>query len=454
MMQATQGSSMEAVDHLSFRRPPHDPPTGGGPGHGGGTAAAHRIAIFNVKYSPNLGDGIIAECLEGELRRADPLIDPVSIDLAGRTGFSRRHGRSRMGMLSIIEMLPPRVRSVLVPALLLVLVRFRLAPRWRRWLAKCDGVIVGGGALFQDVDQNFPVKIAQGLKLANARKLPVAIASVGVSGGWSAAGRSRLAARLLGARLVSVSVRDVDSVTMWRSVMGALGVGEAALAPDPGLLSARQYGSPRKAAEPGCIGLCVTAPIALRLHHEGAHDDGQHEAWMRAAARELMKLGRDVVMFTNGSPEDRLFRDRLQLGLERYPGIRFAPDFSCPEELAHALAGFDCVLAHRLHACIVAYSYKVPTVGFAWDRKLRSFFEQTGRAGFVIDPRETSPMHLADLASIAIELGIDEDVHADLVGSAAGAIHALAQKLTASGADMGMRPIGAPTSVAAGAAAR
>ncbi|WP_285017307.1 polysaccharide pyruvyl transferase family protein [Novosphingobium sp. fls2-241-R2A-195] len=390
--------------------------------------AAVRVAILNVKYSPNLGDGIIAECLEGELRRAGPRIEPASIDLAGRTSFSTAHGRRRATALSIIERLPARLRTVMVPALLLLLVRHRFAPRWAKQLATCDSVVIGGGALFQDVDQNFPIKIAEALKLANARRLPVAIASVGVSGEWSDRGRARLAEQLQAARLLYVSVRDERSAANWQATMGREGLGTARIAPDPGLLSARHYGTPRLSGPPR-VGLCVTAPIALRLHHEGAHDDGQLESWMRAVARQLTALRREVVLFTNGSPEDRLFRDRLKARIGREQGISFAPDFAEPRELAHALSGFDCVLAHRLHACIVAYSYRVPTIGFAWDCKLRSFFELTGRGAFVVDPREASPMHVADLAVTAIEQGIEEQIHTDLLQGATSAIHALARQL-------------------------
>lgn len=392
------------------------------------TRATTRVAILNVKYSPNLGDGIIAECLEGELRRAGLHLEPASIDLAGRTSFSAAHGRRRATVLSIIERLPTRLRAVLVPALLLLLVRHRFAPRWAKQLATSDSVVIGGGALFQDVDQNFPVKIAEALKLANTRRLPVAIASVGVSAEWSEAGRARLGEQLRAARLLHVSVRDERSLINWSATMGCEGLGPAAIAPDPGLLSARHYGAPRMDGPPR-VGLCVTAPIALRLHHEGAHDDGQLEAWMRAVARQLTALRREVVLFTNGSPEDRLFRERLKARIGREPGISFAPDFAQPRELAHALSGFDCVLAHRLHACIVAYSYRVPTIGFAWDCKLRSFFELTGRGAFVIDPRETSPMHVADLAVTAIEQGVEEKVHTGLLQGATTAIHTLAGRL-------------------------
>ncbi|MFD2137609.1 hypothetical protein ACFSLT_24845 [Novosphingobium resinovorum] len=77
---------------------------------------------------------------------------------------------------------------MMVPALLLLLVRHRFAPRWAKQLATCDSVVIGGGALFQDVDQNFPIKIAEALKLANARRLPVAIASVGFPASGPTAG--------------------------------------------------------------------------------------------------------------------------------------------------------------------------------------------------------------------------------------------------------------------------
>ena len=73
-----------------------------------------------------------------------------------------------------------------------------------------------------------------------------------------------------------------------------------------------------------------------------------------------------------------------------------------PGELAHAIARFDCVLAHRLHACIVAYSYRIPAVGFAWDRKLDSFFAQCDRSRFMTDPRETSPESLVALALVSL----------------------------------------------------
>jgi hypothetical protein len=54
-------------------------------------APARRIALLNVKYSPNLGDGLLSECLEAELAHTFQAIAPgtqvFSIDLAGRRAY-------------------------------------------------------------------------------------------------------------------------------------------------------------------------------------------------------------------------------------------------------------------------------------------------------------------------------------------------------------------------------
>ncbi|MCJ2188386.1 polysaccharide pyruvyl transferase family protein [Novosphingobium beihaiensis] len=394
---------------------------------------AHRTVIFNVKYSPNLGDGVIAECLEGELRRCDPRLAPFSIDMAGRTDFCSGHGRHRRRMLATREWLPDPVRSRLIPLLLSPLIRFRHAPRWRRRMRNCSSVVIGGGALFADVDQNFPIKLSQAVDLATENGLPVAIASVGVTNGWSRQGLQRLISRLLRARVLMSSVRDQASAETWNALFGARGVKPAKVAPDPGLLSARQFGhSPRTASGQKRIALCVTAPIALRLHHEDEHNDRHLEAWMQGVARDLASRGCSVTLFTNGSPEDRLFRDRLRTALSDTPEVEFAGDFATPQELAHFISGFDCILAHRLHACIVAYSYRIPCIGFAWDRKLRSFFEQTLRGRFVADPRAATPMDIAGLALAAMDEGVDAETHGQLVEEAAAAVRRLADCLLAS----------------------
>ena len=92
---------------------------------------AVKLFIFNVKYSPNLGDGLLSECLELELRRAIGRPEVVSLDLAGRDQYGPGSWRREFA-LTLLERLPARLRRAESPAVFL-LHGFRLnfsGPTW------------------------------------------------------------------------------------------------------------------------------------------------------------------------------------------------------------------------------------------------------------------------------------------------------------------------------------
>ena len=118
-----------------------------------------KVVIFNVKFSANMGDGVIAECLEAELRQRSGW-DVCSIDLAGRKAWTVPADRQfRTLALSIVHHTPERLRAVAMEALLGFHVGRKLVPRWRAFLVDVDAAVIGGGQLFQDGDLNFPIKI-------------------------------------------------------------------------------------------------------------------------------------------------------------------------------------------------------------------------------------------------------------------------------------------------------
>jgi len=85
-----------------------------------------KIALLNVKFSPNLGDGLLSECLERELAFALPGVDVIAIDLAGRAHY-RGHGPSRRGrVIALLEALPRWARRYAVRVALALLVQLRL----------------------------------------------------------------------------------------------------------------------------------------------------------------------------------------------------------------------------------------------------------------------------------------------------------------------------------------
>jgi len=93
-----------------------------------------KLVILNVKYSPNLGDGIIAECYEAAVRRLQPGIDVSSCDLAGRTAFGGGLNRSRQLVLDVLDKLPGGVRQMVVTAILKRLIKRSLRAHYQSCL--------------------------------------------------------------------------------------------------------------------------------------------------------------------------------------------------------------------------------------------------------------------------------------------------------------------------------
>lgn len=404
------------------------------PVEGPGASAAARVGIFNVKYSPNLGDGIIAECLETALGHAKVPIEARSIDLAGRSEFSPANGSGRQALLALVHALPGFLRSIALPVALKLLVRFRLTSKWDKALQDCDAVVIGGGALLADADRNFPTKLSGALKLCAQRGLPVFFASVGVTPGWSRAGRHDFLNAAGRSNVVAGTVRDRASIQHWKREFGdALPAPRLAL--DPGLLCALTYPAPEPFttnSEQGDfrIGIGLTNPLVLSLHGCGDFDSNGHKAWLRGWIAEAASCGA-VSLFTNGSPEDEEFADEVAGWFAANERIERSPRFHRPSDLAQFIASLDLVASHRLHACIAAYSYRTPMIGFAWDRKVDSFFDLAGRSDYLVRPGDAASASASILITQAISDPPDVSNHHKLLQQCRDEIAVLARQLAA-----------------------
>lgn len=64
--------------------------------------------------------------------------------------------------------------------------------------------------------------------------------------------------------------------------------------------------------------------------------------------------------------------------IERYPGLRLSPRFSCPIEAKSFISGMDFFTGARMHACIAAFSSGVPVLPMAYSRKFNGLFNSLG----------------------------------------------------------------------------
>ncbi|MEH2516784.1 polysaccharide pyruvyl transferase WcaK-like protein [Bradyrhizobium sp. AZCC 1610] len=343
-----------------------------------------RVVTFNVKFSPNLGDGVIAECLEAELARRLTCININALDLAGRTDRDRRAKASgRVLALKALQAMPSILRDILVEVVLRLRLKRKCRPIWRSALRDADLAIVGGGQLIQDGDLNFPVKLSIVASECRRNNVPIALFGVGVAESQSSRGAALMSSLLQAEQLVFAGVRDTESARRLRR----RGVKGVVVTPDPGLLASQVWPvSDRPHRERPVVGVGITHPVVLRHHGQEQSDSPKIVELYRSLVRELLASGYDVTCFSNGAREDQTCLDNV-VGSIDAAGDRLtrAPDCKTPQELAQLVGSFDAVIAHRLHACILAYSYGVVHIGLNWDPKLAAFFANVGCSQYLVD---------------------------------------------------------------------
>jgi len=337
-----------------------------------------KIVICAVPYSPNLGDGVIYENIKQLLLERVPGAQVGALDIAGRDDYVTA-GISKKSLVS-------KVPKLLRPYAVCTYFSLQYFLRWRRkWisqLADADLVVVGGGQLLLDVHLNFPVKLfllSKAVKAAG-KSGKVAVFGVGVSKSMSSAGTGLTKRAWENLAPIQASTRDIASAQNLKLILGQ--PLDVKVTPDPGIYSQQTFAAflpPRAAGN--VLGICISSP--LELNQAGVEKQDYSERigkYFQELAIQAVTLGYRVHLFTNGSPEDEAFKDALAAGLD--PEIVNLPRPGTPSQLVANIGRCDCIIAHRLHANIVAYALDIPSIGLNWDSKVQSFFELTGRGRF------------------------------------------------------------------------
>ena len=399
-----------------------------------------RVGLLNVAYSPNLGDGLIAECMRFGLTDGHPDLEVVFIDLAGRDDFAT--GLKKKQFYGAIQSaLPPVLRRLAARVFLELLIRSRLKAFYRQKMAQIDALVVGGGNLIADHDLNFPKKIHAALAAASERRLPVHIWAVGASAGWSRTGARLFRDAFAHCDLRSVSVRDERSQQLLERLMpAALNQLNIAVVPDPGLcaslaLPALPPDSAPHEAPPFAIG--IMSAKELRYHGATALTDAKLIQVYSAIADEMLACGRRVNIFTNGNPDDRefarsfmQFRESTGQGNPRLTDC--SPEIQSPTDLCRFIQAQGGIVAFRMHAVVAAFSYRVPFVALMWDKKVVEFLKQVNKPDCLFEPLSNAAADVVD-ALVAETSAVDATHSASEAREALSEIHRLAQLIAAPG---------------------
>ena len=382
-------------------------------------SAALRIRLFNVKYSPNLGDGLLSECLEKALIALGASEDTWSIDLAARQAYGDGL-KGRLQIISVLDRMPKWLRRHAIRIPLAIHARRKWYPHYVNRVSGANAIAIGGGNLISDIDLNFPTKLTLAIQEAERLRLPFVVYASGVTPQWTTRGTEMMKKAFASPFLRAVFVRDHESKRLWDEKLSQASGFKASVVRDPGLLASdfiapsRIYGGERPVA-----GVGVMSHIAIRYHADNAPDPGYLENWYVELVRGMVEKGYHAVAFTNGSPEDIAYLAKLQPRLQAIAGDAISfPVQRTPTELCAIISSADVLVAYRMHAVIAAYSFGVPAVGLSWDRKLRSFMASVNRDEFLCDVVHTEAIAAVELACRARSTPIPRDEHKQVLAEA------------------------------------
>jgi polysaccharide pyruvyl transferase WcaK-like protein len=127
--------------------------------------------------------------------------------------------------------------------------------------------------------------------------------------------------------------------------------------------------------EPGLVGLNVGV-----VDDQWGSDPRTFRRAVLAAANQILATGRRLQLVSTYTPDDAFLHD---LAAELGPGAAFTAAPTVDQVMA-AFARCEVVVAHKLHAAILAAAVATPAIALEYRPKCRDFQESVGRGEYVM----------------------------------------------------------------------
>ena len=325
-----------------------------------------KIVVAGVPYSPNMGDGLLADLVGRVLQAQFGTADIARIDLAGRQELHINDGlaaksKARAAALRLHAGGP----TGFLDRLYYEAKTARSGPLIRQWAQSLEGtdlLAVGPGQLISSRTANFPTKLgllADALDQTRSRPT-VVFFGVGADSGGSAQARAILRAAIARLDPTRVILRDERSARAFEELGGD--ADRVKVAPDLAVLTNELISDP--AGAPAGSGIYVDS-VDLTSYDDA---DGAHDvltAYLGAVRSMIDLTGETRVVFgSNGLVEDQEFAQRLAQHCESlsHIDIEVASPPSSPTEIAERAGRHVGTVGVRLHAVLPALALGRPIV--------------------------------------------------------------------------------------------
>lgn len=344
-----------------------------------------KICFVGLYEERNYGDPIIAHCTEWLVLnhvRGDYEVVRMSLDYVEkhRLSFFKRVIRKSKKIIGINE-----------SSELTIINDYK--SYFSKNIKDVDLVIVVGGGLIKYSYQYFYAGLYALLDTAEVYEIPVVFNSVGVEGYDASNSKClKLKNALRKKALVSITTRD-DISTLVDCYFDGQPTIPCKKVADPAVWAKEAFGVERQESDIVGIGI---GRGGLFIDNGKNFTEEQFFDLYISIIRRLYIKGLKLCLFTNGMSMDNIFALKIQ---QRMKEERISLDLRIPtnaKELVQILASFRCIMAARLHSCIVAYSLGVPSMGFVWNDKLRMWGENINAEEYFIEVENLNVDYLED----------------------------------------------------------
>jgi len=376
-----------------------------------------KIVIAGRTYSSNLGDGIIAECLQYLFAQVAPEHEIQLLDLGGLETwlplqpqlFSRRRNYLKRVLLG-----NKTIYSSITLLRWYASARRRCVLQWDAALSGASLLVIGGGQLLMDNHLRFPLRIHTLGKLAQQRSIPTHFLACGVNRTWSPLARRLF--RSIVTQAASISVRDSESQKRLLQLLPQAPLPTQTF--DPAIWAAECY--PRvdiAESQVRTVGIGVIGLKAVNAHAP-AGQKFTEEALLQFWLDILIQIQRSQLpceLFTNGAADDYALAEKVRQEAYVRLGINcsLAPRPYRPVDLVQQIQTYRTVIAARLHANLIALSHGIPTVGIVWDNKVAALYHDINKSHCCLNIYDRDPVDIYALLQASSEQVVSPQILVD-----------------------------------------
>ena len=262
-----------------------------------------------------------------------------------------------------------------------------------------DAVVFAGGGVIKYKNEEFDKYTIEIIEEAEKYSVPVFFNAVGVEGFDGQDERCLALKQALNYSCVkSISIRD-DMDTMQNGYIERPDIRVKSVV-DPAVWSDKVYTDDTPKTE--YIGLGVAREKLFSDYGiQGVDREYLLEFW-KEVANKLEAEGLKWKIFTNGLNSDEAFANEV---LEY---IGHGEKVAQPQnvgELVKTIKSFKGIIACRMHTNIVAYSFRVPSIGLVWNDKLTFWGEKSGYPERYITYENLTPENTVEALKTALKKG-------------------------------------------------